>query len=95
MSQAERDSDESPPPPPLASVVTAGSHTLQSAHRKRHPTQKQNFNSLQRHSSGANVDYDNVEECAGATGSAALAASRARSNTVGDVLGKNPKHVPL
>jgi T-lymphoma invasion and metastasis-inducing protein 1 len=66
------------------------SRTLQSSHRKRQ-TPKQAFSSLQRHSSGGNIDYDNVENCGSASGVGALGLQpqqpqhvRARSRTMGD-----------
>ena len=49
-------------------------HTLQ-LNRKKQPGAKQNYSSLQRHSSGGNIDYDNVEP------------SNGRSRTLGDGLG--------
>ena len=50
-------------------------HTLQ-LNRKKAPGAKQNYSSLQRHSSGGNIDYDNVEP------------SNSRNRTLGDGLGK-------
>ena len=52
-------------------------HTAQTLqlNRKKQPGAKQAYSSLQRHSSGGNIDYDNVEP------------SNGRSRTLGDGLG--------
>ena len=62
-------------------------HTLQ-LNRKKAPGAKQNYSSLQRHSSGGNIDYDNVENCMvdsmrAGNGSG---ATNGRSRTLGDGL---------
>ena len=79
-------------------------HTAQTLqlNRKKPTGSKQTYNSLQRHSSGGNLDYDNVENCApvlgsmgnslgaGAGGSALASNGRCgRSRTLGDGLGKS------
>ena len=85
------------PDPPLRSESTklssaggqSGSPQGQTAHtlqlnRKKQPGAKQNYSSLQRHSSGGNIDYDNVENCR--MDNMRAGATNGRSRTLGDGL---------
>ena len=61
--------------------------TLQLNRKKAGSGARATYNSLQRHSSGGNLDYDNVENC----GDRAALASNGRcgrSRTLGDGLGE-------
>ena len=60
--------------------------TLQLNRKKAGSGARTTYNSLQRHSSGGNLDYDNVENCSGP----ALATNGrcGRSRTLGDGLGE-------
>ena len=89
------------PDPPLRSESTklssaelrgqAGSPLGQTAHtlqlnRKKPGGAKQNYSSLQRHSSGGNIDYDNVENCLVDNLRASTGDTNGRSRTLGDGL---------
>ena len=79
-------------------IVGHSAQTLQ-LNRKKSSGSKQTYNSLQRHSSGGNLDYDNVEnDCAPSSGprlsnmgssfGGNMTSNGSRSRTLGDGLGK-------
>ena len=78
--------------PVVFSLLTASvipghtAQTLQLNRKKAGSGARATYNSLQRHSSGGNLDYDNVENCSGP----ALATNGrcGRSRTLGDGLGE-------
>ena len=74
--------------PVLIVFVISGhtAQTLQLNRKKAGSGARTTYNSLQRHSSGGNLDYDNVENCSGP----ALATNGrcGRSRTLGDGLGE-------
>ncbi len=84
-----------PPPPPHHSIVMSGTASMGRAAaaggggvRPRPPIRAHGSSggSLQRHSSGGDLDYDNVENCG------RNSRVRARSRTLGDGMGENKKN---
>ncbi len=99
-----------PPPPPHQHIISSGTASMGRAAgmnasnggaRPRPPLRAHGSGggSLQRHSSGGDIDYDNVEACGGGGGGGSMSGGsvggpggssvRARSRTMGDGMGES------